>query len=140
METRTCEICGKPTAEADFSKSYKNRCKACVAEQTRERRAEQKENPNDTGDIPRSQWAWPTPVPVKESRLFELTKAALQGLLANPVWMQLQIQNTKESCQDKTAKGYSEHLKRELAEDAVEMAQAALAELERIENPNNENK
>ena len=39
MAKRTCEICGRPTAEADFSKSYKRRCKECVAREAREARA-----------------------------------------------------------------------------------------------------
>lgn len=39
MAKRTCEICGRPTDEADFSKSYKRRCKECVAREAREARA-----------------------------------------------------------------------------------------------------
>lgn len=42
MTKRTCEICGRPTAEADFSKSYKNRCKEYVAREAREARAQAK--------------------------------------------------------------------------------------------------
>ena len=183
MELRKCEICGKPTAEADFSKSYKNRCKPCVAELTRERRTEQKEEKvNDTYDdlresyinemmecyaqgdrhglkslagdaieeaykrgrldkesenaaTEKSQWQRPNivQVPVKVSRLFELTKAALQGLLASPVWMQLQMQNTKEACKGKTLQEHAEYLKKEIAEDATELARATLSQLEQIE-------
>lgn len=39
MAKRTCEICGRPTDDADFSKSYKRRCKECVAREAREARA-----------------------------------------------------------------------------------------------------
>lgn len=39
MAKRTCEICGRPTDEADFSKSYKRRCKECVAREARKARA-----------------------------------------------------------------------------------------------------
>lgn len=39
MAKRTCEICGRPTDEADFSKSYKHRCKECVAREARKARA-----------------------------------------------------------------------------------------------------
>lgn len=34
----TCEICKASKPLSDFSKSYKNRCKACVAELVREKR------------------------------------------------------------------------------------------------------
>ncbi len=133
MELRKCEICGKPTAEADFSKSYKNRCKPCVAELTRERRTEQKEQPEDATTSIEPRWPNIVQIPVKESRLFELTKAALQGLLASPVWMQLQMQNTKEACKGKTLEEHAEYLKKEIAEDATEIARATLAQLEQIE-------
>lgn len=39
MAKRTCEICGRLTDEADFSKSYKHRCKECVAREARKARA-----------------------------------------------------------------------------------------------------
>ena len=44
MAKRTCEICGRPTDEADFSKSYKHRCRECVAREAREARAAKTEN------------------------------------------------------------------------------------------------
>lgn len=34
-QTKKCEICGKIKSVNEFSKSYKHRCKECVAEQTR---------------------------------------------------------------------------------------------------------
>lgn len=37
---RQCEICGKTLPDEDFSKSYKKRCKHCVAEMTREKRSQ----------------------------------------------------------------------------------------------------
>ena len=36
--TKKCEICGKVKPIEEFSKSYRNRCKQCVAEQTRVQR------------------------------------------------------------------------------------------------------
>lgn len=36
--TKKCEICGRELPISDFSKSYRNRCKVCVAEQVREQR------------------------------------------------------------------------------------------------------
>ena len=38
METKKCEICGENKPQSEFSKSYRNRCRACVAEQTRNNR------------------------------------------------------------------------------------------------------
>lgn len=34
----TCEICGTPLTEENRSKSYRHRCKACVAQLTKEKR------------------------------------------------------------------------------------------------------
>ena len=31
-QTKKCEICGRELPISDFSKSYRNRCKVCVAE------------------------------------------------------------------------------------------------------------
>lgn len=38
METKKCEVCGHTLPLSAFSKSYKGRCKECVAKQTREKR------------------------------------------------------------------------------------------------------
>lgn len=38
-KTKRCEICGEIKPIEEFSKSYRNRCKQCVAEQTRSMRA-----------------------------------------------------------------------------------------------------
>lgn len=38
METKKCEVCGQILPQSAFSKSYKGRCKECVAKQTREKR------------------------------------------------------------------------------------------------------
>lgn len=38
-QTKKCEICGEIKSASEFSKSYKHRCKECVAEQTRLARA-----------------------------------------------------------------------------------------------------
>lgn len=51
MAKRTCEICGRPTAEADFSKSYKRRCKECVARGAREARQGKAEGSDSLLDI-----------------------------------------------------------------------------------------
>lgn len=51
MAKRICEICGRPTAEADFSKSYKHRCKECVAREAREARQVKAEGTDDLLNI-----------------------------------------------------------------------------------------
>lgn len=38
METKKCEICGRELPISEFSKSYKHRCKDCVAKMTKEKR------------------------------------------------------------------------------------------------------
>lgn len=39
MEKRKkCEVCGRELPESEFSKSYKKRCKKCVAEMTKAKR------------------------------------------------------------------------------------------------------
>lgn len=40
-KTKECEICGERKPIADFSKSYRYRCKACVAAEARMHRASQ---------------------------------------------------------------------------------------------------
>lgn len=39
-KTKKCEVCGKELPLSDFSKSYKNRCRKCVAEIVRSERKE----------------------------------------------------------------------------------------------------
>lgn len=38
MEMKTCDVCGQTLPLSAFSKSYKGRCKECVAKLTREKR------------------------------------------------------------------------------------------------------
>ena len=45
-----CEICGAVLTEQNRSKSYKHRCKPCVAQQTKEQRAYEREMKEDTLD------------------------------------------------------------------------------------------
>lgn len=47
LETKKCEICGRELPLSDFSKSYRNRCRECVARLTREKRSANKHS--DTG-------------------------------------------------------------------------------------------
>ena len=56
---KKCEVCGRLLPESEFSKSYRNRCKECVAKQTKEKRDQVKARKNQSivdeyfGDIQR---------------------------------------------------------------------------------------
>lgn len=41
---KKCEVCGKELPLSDFSKSYKNRCRECVAAQVRSERKQKRDN------------------------------------------------------------------------------------------------
>lgn len=72
MEKKTCEVCGQLLPQSAFSKSYKGRCKECVAKLTREKR-----NGIVTIGKPKHiDW---------EQRRYEIAKAAMVGELASPV-------------------------------------------------------
>lgn len=71
MEVKTCEICGKTLPMSAFSKSYKGRCKECVARQTKEKR-------NGTAITVHKSVDW-------EQRRYEIAKAAMVGQLASPI-------------------------------------------------------
>lgn len=58
----------------------------------------------------------------------EFTKAALQGLLANHVWVEAKTQLALKEC-GKDFDSAAAWLKRELAEDAVEIADAVIEQL-----------
>lgn len=47
---KTCNVCGGKKHISEFSKSYPNRCKACVAEHTRQVRERAKQERNSTGN------------------------------------------------------------------------------------------
>ena len=42
MKTKSCECCGNQLQLSEFSKSYKNRCKKCVADMVRNKRMSSK--------------------------------------------------------------------------------------------------
>lgn len=71
MEEKTCEICGRTLPLSAFSKSYKGRCKECVARLTKEKR-------NSTAATTHKAIDW-------EQRRYEIAKAAMVGQLASPV-------------------------------------------------------
>ena len=50
-EYKICEVCGQEKHISNFSKSYKSRCKKCVAAQTKEKRKKQTMNTNSIKDL-----------------------------------------------------------------------------------------
>lgn len=71
-ESKKCEICGEMKPLADFSKSYKNRCKACVAAETRMNRESARNEKSQS--IPEIDW---------EKRRYETATAALVAILSS---------------------------------------------------------
>lgn len=71
---KECEMCGEMKPLPQFSKSYKNRCKQCVADAARQRRADAKEQWQDDA-VKREE--------EKAAKRYELTKIALQGIMAH---------------------------------------------------------
>lgn len=81
-DKKQCEICGEAKPLSQFSKSYPNRCRKCVAEQTRRQRKGNGIHATTVifdDPIPRTA---PTPED-KASKRYELTKIALQGIMAH---------------------------------------------------------
>lgn len=93
---KKCEICGKILPQEDFSKSYKNRCKACVAEFARDKRYAQKKPERPVGvigeHIPEGAGPKTAKVLDADKRLYVAT-AALQGILSNPALVDRRIMN-----------------------------------------------
>ncbi|MBD5195438.1 MAG: hypothetical protein HDS87_06930 [Bacteroidales bacterium] len=85
MEKKKCEICGQMKPLGDFSKSYKHRCKACVAELVRNNRKNQKEYVHHLAEalnkapVVRSQEALATD---HTNSRYVIATHALQGILA----------------------------------------------------------
>lgn len=82
---KKCEVCGEVKPLSQFSKSYRNRCKQCVAEATRQKRAEDKAFWEDVAKQQQEQRA--------ASLRHELTKIALQGIMAHS---EIEGMNTRE--------------------------------------------
>lgn len=93
MSKQQCEICGQMKSQQEMSKSYKHRCKKCVAQLTRiarkaaKQRAEHiKEQLEGTG------YGYITCQ--REDRL-RVATAAMQGILSNERTMQAYIDMTQ---------------------------------------------
>lgn len=107
---KKCEVCGQTKHILEFSKSYRNRCKACVAKHTQEVRAAEKltariKHTGETVEVEQSGTmqiscaSYMTKqgrrIPATalefekqidwEQRRYEIAKAALQGILTSAV-------------------------------------------------------
>lgn len=80
-QMRKCEICGRPTAEGDFSKSYKHRCKECVAEATRKDRATKNKTIKDIKDFPEVPGTILNMQPDWEQRRYEVARDIFMNLM-----------------------------------------------------------
>ena len=101
MEKKKCEICGQMKPQNEFSKSYKRRCKACVAEAARNDRKRFKEFEkacvealNGGGaHIPVGAGA-KSALPLSgNSTLLNIATSFMQGMLSNPNICNLQNMN-----------------------------------------------
>lgn len=68
----TCEVCGKQKAKSEMSKSYKHRCKECVAAYARQARADEAKQDAERA-VKKIDW---------EQRRYEVAKNAMVGLMA----------------------------------------------------------
>jgi len=116
-QSKRCEVCGQFKPVEDFSKSYKNRCKKCVASMSRMRRdscSEKKaeeyrkimETPDPIADNFLIDW---------EQRRYELSKAAMQGMISN--WVE-----------ERTDKSYANNISN-LCKMSIDIADTMIQEL-----------
>ena len=129
METKICAQCGQEKPIEDFSKSYKNLCKACVAENERKKRNGRTVCygrglevfiPEDATFIP----------PMR----LQIAIAAMQGMLSNRVFVKAfhrELSPTLESIE-------AADLYRVFARNAVLMADSLINELKNQKNENNQ--
>ena len=103
MEKKKCEICGQMKPQNEFSKSYKHRCKACVAEAARNDRKRFKELENACKEslkeggahIPVGAGA-KSALPLSgNSTLLNMATVFMQGMLSNPNICNLQNMNAE---------------------------------------------
>lgn len=80
---KTCTECGRTKHISEFSKSYPNRCKECVAEHTRQVRQRAKEERN--GNVPniekKAEIDW-------EQRRYEIAKECVAVLMQNEITLE----------------------------------------------------
>lgn len=116
-QSKRCEVCGKLKPVEDFSKSYKNRCKECVASMARIKRDSCSEK---KAEEYRKIMETPDPLADNllidiEQRRYELSMAAMQGVI--PYWI--------ESITDKS---YADNINN-LCEMSIDIADTMLNKL-----------
>lgn len=116
---KVCEICGKEKPLSEFSKSYKNRCKECVAEMTRENRRLEKEIKENLKVRQESEDEKVNDNIDWEQRRYEISKYIFAAFMSNS---------------NSSVFGYS---KEKQAKDAVEYADALIEELKKKNLINN---
>lgn len=129
-QSKRCEVCGKLKPVEDFSKSYKNRCKECVASMARfkrdscsEKKAEEyrklMEAPDHLADDLLIDW---------EQRRYELAKEAMQGMVAN--WVE-----EKSDKSYATNLGYLCKMSIDIAESMIEILKSKKYDEQGIQDP-----
>lgn len=74
IKEKKCKVCGDVKPLSQFSKSYRNRCKECVAAATRQRRAAAKAFWEAVRNMHHG---------IVDAQRYELTKIALQGFMTH---------------------------------------------------------
>lgn len=111
MRTKTCEICGKTLPLSAFSKSYKGRCKECVARLTKEKR-------NGTAATTHKLVDW-------EQRRYEIAKDMLCAIY---------MDDGNEKRSDCLGKNFEYQSLEGSASEAVRYANVLIEELKKYDN------
>lgn len=83
MSKQQCEICGQMKTQQEMSKSYKHRCKECVARLTRiDRLAAKQRAENISQQLEGTGYTLMPPAVLRDERI-KIATAAMQGILSN---------------------------------------------------------
>ncbi len=83
MSKQQCEICGQMKTPQEMSKSYKHRCKECVARLTRiDRQAAKQRAEHLKQQLERTGYALSSPEDRRKERIL-IASFAMQGMIAN---------------------------------------------------------
>lgn len=118
MSNKTCEICGQKKPLSEFSKSYKKRCKECVAEMQRSKRAEkryQNYGLSPEEEVSRIDW---------EQRRYEIAKAMISVIYLDDG----QAQRAEDN---RTGIGFEYKVNEQMVKEAVSIADALIAKLKK---------
>lgn len=126
METqKKCEVCGEVKSLSDFSKSYRNRCKACVAQQTKQKRMQKvlDDAVATIGDA-FSELDKQQEAAIWEKRRYEIAKEVLP-------FMWLDDGMAQRMHEAEGHKGFEYKRNDMLAKEAVQLTDALIAELKK---------